>query len=335
MICGCSNRISLNQQLSDLGYSEDEIAVISKYKYEDTLLFYKSYNKKLVSIISDPRCEKKKVSLYLMYYKEYDLDLLFELINSNFLTKDNHKYVRSLTNDKYFVPKNISNYIKYSKEFDDAHHLVGYVNAGAYREDYVDYVKSDTSDPMKVIGNKWNFLGSYEPDDLIVIDKKYGVARFEQKLRKPIYEAYLKMYEAAKEDGVSMYITSAYRSHDYQIKIYDGYLLKDSQEKVDTYSSRPGHSDHQTGNAVDILSYGYNFDTFESSKTFTWLKDNADKYGFILRFPKDKEDITGYMYESWHYRYVGEDVAKYIKNNNLTYEEYYAYVIEGDNTING
>lgn len=335
MICGCSNRISLNQQLSDLGYSEDEISIINKYKYEDTFLFYKSYNKKLVSIISDSRCDKDKVSLYLKYYKEYDVDLLFKLINSEYLTENNYKYVRSLVHDKFFISENVDNYFKYQKEIDDVHHLVGYVNSNAYKEDYVDYVKSKIDSPLNVLANKWNFLDSYEPKDLVAVDNKYGLNRYNQELRKETYEAFIKMYDAAKKDNVSMYITSAYRGYDYQVSVYNGYLRKDSQEKVDTYSSRPGHSDHQTGNAVDILSNKYDFDTFESSDAFKWLNANAYKYGFILRFPKGKEDITGYMYESWHYRYVGEEVAKYIKNNNLTYEEYYAYFIERNKTING
>ena len=136
------------------------------------------------------------------------------------------------------------------------------------------------------------------------------------------------MYEAARKDKINIYITSAFRDYDYQVQLYNQYLLQESKEVVDTYSSRPGFSDHQTGLACDILSAGYNLDTFEESKACEWLKENADKYGFVLRYPEDKEDITGYMYESWHYRYVGESAAKYIKENNLTYDEYYAYFIE-------
>ena len=328
MICGCSNRISLNKQLEDLGYSDEEIQLISKLKYEDSRLFYKSYNKKLLDLIQDKRFINDKCGTYLMYYREYNKDTLFNLVNNDFLTKDNHKLIRSLFNNDYFIESNISKYIEYQDDFNSIDELISYVNVGAYRKPYEEYVNSDLSDPLFVIGNKWNYLGDYEPDDLVVIDKKYGVPSYDQPLRKVCYDAYLKMYEDALKDGVSMYITSAYRSHDYQVKIYGGYLARDPQEVVDTYSSRPGYSDHQTGLACDILSVGFNFDTFEASKAFTWLSENAYKYGFIMRYPKDKVNLTGYMYESWHYRYVGEEAAKYIYDHKLCYEEYYAYFVE-------
>ena len=82
--------------------------------------------------------------------------------------------------------------------------------------------------------------------------------------------------------------------------------------------------------AVDIQTYGSNAKTFEEFDEFKWLQDNAHKYGFILRYPKDKEYLTGYEYESWHYRYVGVEVATYIYENNITFDEYYAYFVEKD-----
>ena len=91
---------------------------------------------------------------------------------------------------------------------------------------------------------------------------------------------------------------------------------------------RAGYSEHQTGLALDIVTYGASMDTFENTDEFKWLSDNAYKYGFILRYPKGKEKLTGYSYESWHYRYVGKDVAKKIHDLDITYDEYYAYYIE-------
>ena len=95
-------------------------------------------------------------------------------------------------------------------------------------------------------------------------------------------------------------------------------------QTADTYSARPGSSEHQTGLAVDINAAD---DWFNNTKEAKWLANNAYKYGFILRYPKGKEYITGYQYESWHYRYVGEKVAKYIYEHDITYEEYYATFI--------
>ena len=136
------------------------------------------------------------------------------------------------------------------------------------------------------------------------------------------------MAKAAQKEDLNIIAMSTYRSYDYQVKIYNQYVKKDDQEKVDTYSGRPGHSEHQTGLAVDVYNGKVNYTKFESTKEFEWMKKHAEEYGFILRFPKDKEKETGYMYESWHYRYVGKDIAKYINKHNISFEEYYATKIK-------
>ena len=92
---------------------------------------------------------------------------------------------------------------------------------------------------------------------------------------------------------------------------------------ADTYSARPGHSEHQTGLAIDLAAFNSNLNNFEETKEYEWVKDNAHLYGFILRYPKGKEHITGYMFEPWHYRYVGTKVAKEIYEMDITFDEYY------------
>ena len=328
LVCGCTEGYSLYQQLYELGYKQEEVNEIVELSNDKIELFLDEYNANLLPLVKDKRFNKSKLSDYLSYYKDYDIDTLFELVNGNYINSKDWEYVKKLLKRKFFIIDNLNMYLKYSKDIEDIDHLIGYVNVGAYKKPFEECVNADTSDEMSALGNKWSYLGKYEPSDLEVIDKKYGNPNFDQPLKKDAYAAFLKMHDAALEKGISIYVASAYRSHDYQIKIYNGYLLRDSQEVVDTYSSRPGYSDHQTGLACDLLSYGYNFDTFESSEAFKWLSENAEKYGFILRYPKDKEDITGYIYESWHYRYVGEEVAKLINDNNLTYDEYHAYYVE-------
>ena len=94
------------------------------------------------------------------------------------------------------------------------------------------------------------------------------------------------------------------------------------------YSARPGYSEHQTGLVIDIDNYNDDYENFDKTKEFEWMNNNSYKYGFILRYPKGKTDITGYDYESWHYRYVGKEIAKYIYENNITFDEYYAKFID-------
>ena len=102
----------------------------------------------------------------------------------------------------------------------------------------------------------------------------------------------------------------------------------DGVNKADTYSARPGFSEHHTGLAIDIDNIKTSYTDFDKTKEFIWMQENAYKYGFILRYPEDKVDITGYIYEPWHYRYVGVEAAKYIYENNMTLEEYYALFLD-------
>ena len=172
-----------------------------------------------------------------------------------------------------------------------------------------------------MIHNSHHYVNKdYVPDNLIEIN---GLL-----INKEAYEAYLKMQEDMLKENLNIRIISAYRSYEYQVDLYNRYTKQDGKEKADTYSGRPGHSEHQTGLAVDVYNGKTDYTNFEKTKEFKWMNSHAHEYGFILRFPKDKEHETGYEYESWHYRYVGEEIATYIKENNISFEEYYATIIK-------
>lgn len=122
--------------------------------------------------------------------------------------------------------------------------------------------------------------------------------------------------------GYVIIAVSTYRSYDYQKKLYKHYVKTKGKKYANMCSAKPGHSEHQTGLAVDISSSNLDYDNFEKTKEFNWVKNNAHKYGFIMRYPKGKTHITGYKYEPWHYRYVGMRIANIIYNKDLTLEEY-------------
>ena len=136
------------------------------------------------------------------------------------------------------------------------------------------------------------------------------------------YKRFIEMQSDATSLGLSIWIQSGYRSYELQKELYNNYVERDGKEKADTYSARPGHSEHQTGLAFDLNSIS---DDFQYTNEGKWVNENAYIYGFILRYPKGKEDITGYKYESWHLRYVGVDLAKKLYNNGdwITLEEYF------------
>ena len=134
-----------------------------------------------------------------------------------------------------------------------------------------------------------------------------------------------KMKKSALSQSIYLNPFSVYRSYDRQSVLYNNYVARDGQSKADRYSARPGSSEHQTGLGFDIGgadSSKYASVRFNGSKEAQWLSENADKFGFILRFLDGKEDITGYMHESWHYRYIGTEYSTRIKNSGLALEEY-------------
>ncbi len=143
-------------------------------------------------------------------------------------------------------------------------------------------------------------------------------------LRQGAKDAYIKMKKQAANEGVNLTIGSSYRSYGYQETVFNGYLANDSYSTVLSYSAYPGTSEHQSGLVIDFVegsSCDYS-ECFKDTASGTWLKNNGYKYGFILRYPKGKENITGYIFEPWHYRYVGVENATKIHNDGITLEEY-------------
>ena len=168
--------------------------------------------------------------------------------------------------------------------------------------------------------NKYHYVSeSFTPPNLVPLEEysKAGML-----LQQECKDAFLKMARDAEINGYKLRAISTYRTLEYQENLYNNYMKNDGQQKADTYSARPGYSEHHTGLAIDLDNQSLSYTNFENTKEFTWMMDNAYKYGFILRYKKDST-ITGYIYEPWHYRYVGYEVAKYIYDHNITFEEYY------------
>ena len=160
-------------------------------------------------------------------------------------------------------------------------------------------------------------------DGVLVVNKTYSLPdNYGNGLTSTTTSAFYKMQAASKLENLNIYLSSGFRSYSTQDRIYNNYVARDGKEAADTYSARPGYSEHQSGLAFDVNQIN---DTFNDSAEAKWLANNCYKYGFILRYPKGKEDITGYKYESWHFRYVGEELATKLYNNGnwITLEEYF------------
>jgi len=181
---------------------------------------------------------------------------------------------------------------------------------------------------IEVLVNKTNWLSKeFIPVDLIVPKVKFlpdtnGEAMF---LRKESAKALEKLFKSAKKEKIELYAVSGYRSYKRQSEIFKNNLKKDGK-LANKYSARPGQSEHQTGLAIDVTCKDVDFnlvEEFEGTAAYLWLFNNAHKFGFILRYPRGKEDITGYIFEPWHLRYVGKELAYRLYTEEITLEEYY------------
>lgn len=186
-------------------------------------------------------------------------------------------------------------------------------------------VSLENNDYLMLINKKISIDENYIPPDLVIPNVKFRVADdMCREMRLDAANELEDMFNAAKEAGINLIAISGYRSYDYQREVYDKSVVTEGQEYTDNYVAIPGTSEHQTGLVMDLLSEEYlGLDEgFENTKAFKWIMENMTNYGFILRYPKGKEDITGYDYEPWHLRYVGVDVAREVMDNGLTLEEY-------------
>ncbi len=197
---------------------------------------------------------------------------------------------------------------------------------------YKNYLNPENREEYLILANRSYPVGeSYIPTELVDLDRKYVIGSKEYKMRETAAKALEAMILEMKADKVwDTYVCSTYRSYEYQVNLYNRYFKQEKANHpgktddeiraiVDTYSSRPGTSDHHTGLCVDFYDVEV---TFMKKKAYQWLCDNAYKFGFILRFPDGKTDITGYMFEPWHWRFVGQVPAYEIWKGGLTLEEY-------------
>ncbi len=236
----------------------------------------------------------------------------------------------------YFKLENLNRYLAYEEKNKDLtkEQIITNVNIGLDYDFYSYIHDTDMSYGNLILCNKYLKLKSdYEPNDLEQIDSKYFISGNPnvRQMRKEAKEAFEMLSEASIKAGFPVYGQSAYRGYDQQEKLYNNAVSTMGKDAADNDTARPGHSEHQTGLTIDVSSTkSGNMLSFHKTSSYTWMCDNAYKYGFILRYPKDYEKIHGFVYESWHYRYVGIEVATDMHDNypNLTFDEYYYRFIE-------
>ena len=284
------------------------------------------------------RLKKKTYALFLIL-----ITLLLLILKPNTTSKDNKKEEKPKTEQeiklekldnihkkiKYFHLDQLDRYLSYKEKNKKLSNIqiIKNVNMNLDLKWYESTEPAINKNTPLVLVNKHYYLENTDvPENLEEISSEYALSGMQ--LVKEAKEAFENLSNAARKENLKIIAMSSYRSYEYQVNLYNRYVQEDGQEKADTYSGRPGHSEHQTGYAVDVYNMTESYTNFEKTKEFEWMQKHAHEYGFILRFPKEKEQETGYQYESWHYRSVGKDVAKYIYNHDITFEEYYANFVE-------
>lgn len=244
--------------------------------------------------------------------------------NPKSTSKVRHSFIADAKCLPYYKSNNIKRYQDYHKLNSNlsVSDVVTSVNLNLDLPYYTNTKEAKYLNTFYTLVNKYNYLrDDFVPNNLVEMTTPYskeGIYLVEE-----ARDNFYKLVDKAKEEGLTIRAISAYRGYTYQKRLYDKYVEADGVNKADTYSARPGFSDHQTGLAIDVDNTISSFENFTNTKEYQWMLDNSYKYGFILRYPSGKESITTYQFESWHYRYVGLKLAKKIKASNLTFDEYF------------
>ena len=265
-----------------------------------------------------------KEELLALGYDIKDIETISTKISNvdvkKYLLTENYEDITKFIASPYYKVEKTSRYQKYydkHKEY-DTDNVVIYVEIGLDIEFYTEMDEITNYDEVDALVNKYHKLPSnYEAKDLVTLSKTYSSRG--HKIKKAASEPLMKMIDAARADGLNLLVISGYRTERTQRGLFNNSVKRHGMDHALIYSAKPGYSEHQLGLAVDLNSTE---ESFDQTKEYKWLKANSYKYGFIERYPKGKEFITGYGYEPWHYRYLGVDLATKVYTENVTYEEY-------------
>ena len=335
-------------KLNNLNYSKETIKNSIKHDVDKDLIQL-GYNKTLDLALKNKNYKNKYFEQYSkieyvkqddfisninkLLNKKYDVDDI-NLINKSASKEDIDNLVSQsiiLDIDKYLEYEyskvsNINRYISYKEANDYSYEdVVTHVNIGLDKDFYDEPITLSEFDETMLVNKYRSLPEDYEPEDLVSIDAEYS-SDGNQKAVKIVADAFIKMAKDAEKENLHMISNSSYRSYKEQQEIYELYDKTYGGQYAKEYAALAGFSEHQTGYVIDIANK--NHEIFDGTQEFQWLKKNAHKYGFILRYPQKKADITGYEYESWHYRYVGVELAKKVYESELAYDEYYVRYLD-------
>lgn len=307
---------TLNAAFESDDYQEKNLDRYQKIKYQNQKHFIRNINRFI------------KIG-----YSDYEISMIVSHGDddavSEFTKRKKIRYLEEFYSISYAKLENYDRYIQYmDNSCEDEETTVLHVNLDLDKEDYEDSIEITKFAIDMFVNKHHNLNKDFKVDHLVTIDKKYTITNDKIQANNEAYQAFIKMQKDAEKEDMHILINSCYRSYEDQEKTWNTYQKLYGDNYVLRYVAKPGYSEHQTGLGFDLASATSNI--FADSKESKWLFDNAYKYGFIYRYPKGLESITGYNYESWHYRYVGKEIAKYIEDHNITFDEYFIKFLDKD-----
>ena len=328
-------------------YNEEAIATMKELDLYDEINS-KDYSETIEVLLENNKLEKEYLNEYynINYINITNFSTIInELLDKNYNSEEINYILENISDDidillnmdyvdilafkdiTNFDINNLERYLNYQGENEnyDLATVVTYVNIGLDKEgysEYTEYTEEEAQNDLTILVNKYHKLpDDYVPNDLVSLS--YNSNYY---LRKEAAEAFERLTDAGVLEGVIFYPFSPYRSFELQKGLYNGYVNRDGVAAADTYSARPGFSEHQLGLAVDVRSSTLNDNL--TPEHYEWMLDNSYKYGFIVRYPKGCQHITQFMEEPWHLRYLGVELATKVHDSGLTYDEYYDLYIK-------
>ncbi len=307
---------TLNAAFESSHYNEKYLDNYSKIKYFP--------HKDLISNINaliKKKYTNQEISMILAHGNNEDV--------KKFSKRDKIDYLEEFYTYDYAKIRNYDRYLAYMNETgEDEENTIIHVNLNLDQPAYENPVITDDYSTKVLVNKHRRLKENYKPKNLITIPEEYVKSDEKLQCDRTAFAYFKKMASDAKKEGLDIVINSAYRSYEDQEEVYNEYKDLYGDSYVLKYVSNPGFSEHQTGLGLDLASK--NSLSFSSTKEYEWAVNNSYKYGFIHRYPKSAETVTGFTNESWHFRYVGKEIATYMFEHKLVYEEYFAMFLDKD-----
>lgn len=334
-----------SNNLKKLGYKKDEITAIREQNLANTLLKNNYYSSYLASSIKNKTVNTDYLSLYTVISSDGSLTEKDFLLYNRLLDRGyEESQILNLFKSLYFYE--MTPLLVFDYQYDETAYIDDCLNnrdknstshfelTGDYYNEYGNPLPVDDPTNINMLVNKTYYLdSSYVPENVTELSSYYGASG--RSLAKVAADALASWCDGGRSVGVVFYATSAYRPYSDQQTIYNNMVASSGQAAADALSARPGFSEHQTGLTVDIAATNQESENFADTDAYLWTSTNSASYGWILRYPEGKEQITGYDFEPWHYRYVGKSIAEAVQESKLTYDEFYClYLKPWDNEEN-